>query len=200
MSPKVPIRIKEAQLKEDSRPPAVSVVEEALPPVVEGPEPRSSFPPSEEEMPSPVSEEEETDLWRDRALRLEAEMDNFRKRQRRLADDQIAAERERLLRSFLSVTDDLARALGAGDTDVPGIRQGVELTYQNMMRLLKREGVEEVAAEGEPFDPAWHEATGTVPCQAVGLEPDTVAQVVRSGYRLDGRLLRPAQVIVAVEE
>jgi molecular chaperone GrpE len=140
---------------------------------------------------------ESLDVWRDRALRLEAEIDNFRKRQRRLSEDRVAADRERLLRAFLAVADNLARALSTSGTDVESLRQGVELTYQSLMRLLDQEGVEPVEAEGELFDPMWHEAVSTVSHEEVGVEPETVVEVVQPGYRLGERLLRPARVVVA---
>ena len=139
---------------------------------------------------------EQTD-WRDRALRLQAEIENYRKRQQRLAEERIHADRERLLRSFLRVADDLERALKADGTDAESLRQGVGLTHQALMRVLEQEGAEPIEAMGQPFDPAWHEAVGALPHQRVGVEPDTVVEVVEAGYRLGDRLLRPARVIVA---
>jgi molecular chaperone GrpE len=150
------------------------------------------------ERESQVVEEEETlDLWRDRALRLQAEIENFRKRQQRLAEERVLADRERLLRAFLGVADDLERALHADGADADDLRQGVDLTYRSLMRLLDQEGAEPIEAAGRPFDPAWHEAVGTVPHVHAGAAPDTVVKVVEAGYRLGDRLLRPARVIVA---
>jgi len=136
-------------------------------------------------------------MWRDRAQRLQAEMENFRKRQQRLADERVAADRERLLRAFLNVADDLERALNADGMDAESLRQGVRLTHQTMKRLLAQEGADPIQAEGEPFDPTWHEAVSTVPHQQAGVEPDTVVEVIQGGYRLGDRLLRPARVVVA---
>jgi molecular chaperone GrpE len=138
-----------------------------------------------------------TEEWRDRALRLQAEMENFRKRQQRLAEERIAADRERLLRAFLGVADDLERALGADDTDAESLRQGVDMTYHSMMRLMEREGAEPVQAEGQPFDPAFHEAVSTMPHEEADAGPDMMVQMVQAGYQLEDRLLRPARVIVA---
>ena len=140
--------------------------------------------------------EPELEEWRDRALRLQAEMENFRKRQQRMAEMRILEERERLLRAFLVVTDNLERALGAGKVDVDSLRRGVSVTYEAAMRLLDQEGVEPIAAEGQPFDPVWHEAMGSLPSGGE-VEPGTVVEVVQRGYRLGDRLLRPARVIVA---
>lgn len=200
---KVPIRVKKRSLKERRRPTPAIPVEEASPPVVECEEPPTTLPtpvgpPGDI---SPIQEQEsdeELKIWRDRALRLEAERDNFRKRQQRLAEDRIAADRERLLRAFLAIADDLARALSTDGIDAESLRQGVDITYQSLMRLLDQEGAEPIQAQGQPFDPAWHEAVGTVPHQEAGVEPDTVVEVVQPGYRIGERLLRPAQVIVAM--
>jgi molecular chaperone GrpE len=136
-------------------------------------------------------------MWRDRALRLQAEMENFRKRQQRLTDERIATDRERLMRAFLGVADDLERALRADGTDIESLRQGVDLTYQSLMRILDQEGAEPVPAADQPFDPLWHEAVGTIPHERTDAEPNTVVEVVRAGYRVGDRLLRPARVIVA---
>jgi len=157
---------------------------------------------SEAEAPQPKQQEmesleEDVKMWRDRALRLQAEMENFRKRQRRLAEDQIEANRGRLLRNFLMVADDLERALSAEGGDDGNVREGLEVTQRSLQQLLRQEGVELIKARGEAFDPTWHEAVGTVPHQGVDGDRDTVVEVTQPGYRLDGGLLRPARVIVA---
>ena len=147
--------------------------------------------------------------WRDRALRAQAEMDNYRKRQQRWAQDQIEAERHRLLNAYLQVVDDLERALAsAGAGDVPsdhgrvshgaGLRAGVELTHRAAMQFLQKEGVEPIKAKHQPFDPNWHEAVATRGRNGSGLPAGTVMEVLETGYLLDGRLLRPAKVVVAV--
>ena len=148
---------------------------------------------------APASAEEaqsELEMWHDRALRLQAEMENYRKRQQRMAETRILEERERLLRAFLDVIDNLERALSADEVGVDSLRQGVSVTYQAAMRLLDQEGVETIAAEGRPFDPTWHEAMGSMPSGGE-VESGTVVEVVQRGYRLGDRLLRPARVIVA---
>jgi len=144
-----------------------------------------------------VLEENNLEEWRDRALRLQAEMENFRKRQQRLTEEAIMADRKRLLRSFLQVADDLERALSADETDADNLRQGVHLTYQTLKRLLEQEDVKPLQPQGQPFDPAWHEAVGSVPHQVAGVRPNTVVEVDQKGYSLGDRLLRPARVLVA---
>jgi len=133
--------------------------------------------------------------WRSLALRLQADMNSFRKRQARRADDAVAEERERLLRLILPVADNLIRALHDDGQGYDPLRQGVELTYRELMRLLEAEGVARVEALGQEFSPEVHEAVGTVTTDA---EAGIVVEELESGYKLGERLLRPARVVVAV--
>jgi molecular chaperone GrpE len=141
---------------------------------------------------------EEMEEWRDRAQRLQADMENYRRRQRRLAQDEIQMERQRLLRGYLGVIDDLDRALSVTEGGDARLRQGIELTRRGALQFLQREGVEKVEAQDQAFDPAWHEAVATVGRNGMTRNRDTVVQVVESGYRLGDQLLRPARVVVAV--
>jgi len=136
--------------------------------------------------------------WRERALRLQAEMDNFRRRQQRLAQDESREERDRLLKGFLVVIDNLERALAAPAGDNDQIRQGVGLTYRAAMQFLQQEGVAQIRAENQLFDPNWHEAVATLPSRDAAAGPNTVVQVMQQGYHVGERLLRPAKVVVAV--
>jgi molecular chaperone GrpE len=199
---RIPIKTKGAEQPDPSanEAPAVS---EGAPPVVDAalemPEGRGQKEESAQtELATPEETQEELEMWRDRAQRLQAEMENFRKRQRRLTQEQIEANREHLLRNFLEISDNLERALASGEMEAENLRQGVTLTHRALMRLLDREGIEPIAAEGQPFDPAKHEAISTIPHTEVNAAPDTVFKVVQPGYRLAGRLLRPARVVVAV--
>ena len=135
----------------------------------------------------------ETD-WQQVATQLQADMDNFRKRQKRQAEEAAGNERERLLRLFLPVVDNLARALNHNAAEDDSLRQGVELTYREFIRLMAAEGVSRVETIGQPFDPSYHDALATIATQA---EPGTIVQEVEAGYTLDGKLLRPAKVLVA---
>jgi len=168
--------------------------------------------PVQEAKPEPVVRgdlREEVEEWRDRALRLQADMENYRKRQQRFAQDQIGHERSRLLNGFLGIVDDLERALATpdGDDGLPhgvglrhgdGLRRGVELTHRAAMQLLQKEGAVAISAEHQPFDPNWHEAVATIPRNGGEVAPGTVVQVIEPGYRIEDRLLRPAKVVVAV--
>lgn len=144
-------------------------------------------------------EEREDDLewWRDRALRLQAEMENFRKRQQRLAEEQVRMDRERVLRAFLKVADDLERALQASQADPQRLREGVRLIYQTLLGLLEKEGVRRVEAAGKPFDPNLHEAVTAIEGQGDKESEPRVVEVLEPGYTLGDRLLRPAKVVVS---
>jgi len=133
--------------------------------------------------------------WQSTALELRAEMDNFRKRQARRADEAAAAEQERLLRLILPVADNLARALNHDGQADAALREGVELTYRELMRSLEAEGVTRFETVGQPFDPNLHEAIATRAAEAAA---NTIVEEIEAGYRLGDKLLRPARVVVAM--
>ncbi|MFC2031367.1 nucleotide exchange factor GrpE [Chloroflexota bacterium] len=147
---------------------------------------------------------EEAEKWRERAVRQQADMENYRRRQQRLAQDRIAEERQRLLGGFLPVVDDLARALeasgmgGAEDQGDEDLRQGLLLIHRSATQMLEKEGVQAVPALGQPFDPNWHDAIATVDSGGTDIVANTVVRVVEPGYRAGDKLLRPAKVVVAV--
>jgi molecular chaperone GrpE len=141
--------------------------------------------------------------YRDKYLRAAAEVENTKKRLERRYADQAEEEKKRLLRAFLAVADNLERALAHSDhpPSVPpasqggSLRDGVQLTYQELQRLLSREGVEPLEAIGQPFDPYYHEAVDTV----IGDDDqETVVGERQRGYLYHGELLRPAKVEVAI--
>ena len=152
-----------------------------------------SSPSVSDEVASPTAGELD---WQSLALRLQADMDNYRKRQVRRADDAVAVERERLLRLMLPVADNLTRALNQDGQVDEVLRQGVELTHRELMRLLEAEGVTRLEAVGQTFTPELHEAVATVMTEAEAA--GTVVEEVESGYKLGERLLRPARVVVSV--
>jgi molecular chaperone GrpE len=130
-------------------------------------------------------------------LRAVADLDNVRKRAQR---DIEAANRyglERLVSELLPVKDSLDLAVqSAGQADAASLRAGQAATLQLLERVLEKIGVRAVdPEEGQRFDPSQQEAVMTQ--EAAGAEPDSVLRVVQPGYELNGRLLRPARVIVA---
>lgn len=142
----------------------------------------------------PAIEPSEGIEWQNQAMRLQAEMENFRKRQMRRAEEAIGTERERLLRLILPLADNLERALRYDTADDNTLRQGVELTRRELMRVLEAEGVTRLDALGQPFAPELHEAVALRPAQA---ESGVIVEEVEAGYKLGEKLLRPARVVVA---
>jgi molecular chaperone GrpE len=126
--------------------------------------------------------------------RTQAEFDNYRKRM--LRDQTVHLERAtgNLIEQLLPVLDSFELALGSAGTDVERLRKGVELVYGEFLGALEKAGLERIEALGKPFDPEEHEAVMHV--EDDGGEPG-VRDVVRSGYRFKGRVLRPAMVKVA---
>jgi molecular chaperone GrpE len=138
--------------------------------------------------------EEIADL-RDRSMRTLADFDNFRKRSERERQDLRKYALIEPLRDFLTVMDSLDLALMAGGS-AEDLKQGVEMIHRQMQDLLRRVGVQEVKAVGEPFDPTIHEAVSRE--ESPEVKAPTVSSELRRGYRLHDRLLRPSMVKVAV--
>jgi molecular chaperone GrpE len=132
---------------------------------------------------------------RDRSMRTLADFDNFRKRTDRERQETRRYALLEPLREFLPIADNLDRALSAGGT-ADDLKRGVEMIARQMQDLLRRFGVREVAAAGEVFNPAVHEAVARTESDAVAVP--TVAEELVRGYVLHDRLLRPAMVKVAV--
>jgi len=135
----------------------------------------------------------------DRHLRLQAEFENYRKRQQRDRDEANRLSRERILIEITGVLDNLERALShasAAEAQPESLTQGVELVGRQIREVLARFGAVPISSLGEPFDPRLHEAMARV--DTSGDPPDgTVVEEYRRGYLLDGKVLRPAMVAVA---
>jgi len=131
-------------------------------------------------------------------LRAAAELENVRKRATRDVENAHKFALERFASELLSVRDSLEMGLAAGeDADIESLRQGKEATLKLLATVMERFGVKEVDPLGEPFDPALHEAMTMQP--SAELEPGSVLTVFQKGYQLNGRLLRPARVVVVAE-
>ena len=139
--------------------------------------------------------QQEANDYKDKYLRAQAEMANFKKRLERRYEEQVEEEKKHLLLKFLSVADNLERALNHGDLSDDGLRDGIQLTYQELQHLLAQEGAEQIEPEGQPFDPSYHEAVAIIPTSEA--EADTVIAEVQKGYLYQDQLLRPARVHVA---
>lgn len=134
----------------------------------------------------------------DQCLRLQAELENTRKRAER---DLASAHKfglERIAGELLPVRDSMEmglQAAAAGNGDVDRLREGMELTLQMLTRAMEKFEIREVNPVDEPFNPEFHQAMSMQ--ERADLAPNTVATVVQKGYTLHGRLLRPAMVIVS---
>jgi molecular chaperone GrpE len=136
--------------------------------------------------------------YKDRWLRAEADLQNFRRRAQRDVEEARRAAEERVLLEIVAAIDDLERALdsaraaAAADAYV----QGVQLVAQRLSEYLMRQGVTALDPLGQPFDPRFHEALLEVPA-AEGARPGDVVEVALKGYRRGERVLRAARVVVA---
>ncbi|MBW9063410.1 nucleotide exchange factor GrpE [Rhizobium herbae] len=141
--------------------------------------------------------------YRDRYLRLAAEMDNLRRRTARDVKDAKSYSVAGFARDMLAVSDNLRRALdaipaearAAGDAGFTALVEGVEMTERAMLAALERHGVQKLEPVGQKFDPNFHQAMFEVPNPEV--PNNTVVQVVQAGYTIGERVLRPAMVGVA---
>lgn len=144
------------------------------------------------------AEAESAAVLRDRWLRAEADLQNYRRRARRDVDEGRRIAEERVMLEIVHALDDLDRAVeSAAQSGAPeSWTSGVTLTAQRLREYLLREGVRTLDPVGQPFDPSFHEAILEVDAPA-GVEPGQVVQVVLKGYARGERSLRPARVVVA---
>ena len=149
--------------------------------------------------PSPDIEDlkRQLDEKQDRLLRALAEVDNVKRRTQRERDDYVRYANESLVRELVPVLDNFDRALEAARAtrEAAKVVEGITLIQRELLRVLERVGVTRYSSLGERFDPNRHEAAG----RAVSGDqpPDTIVAELAPGYLLNGRMLRPAQVVVA---
>lgn len=133
---------------------------------------------------------------RDRSMRTLADFDNFRKRSERERQETKKYALVEPMRDFLEIMDNLELALAAAGGSSDDLKRGVEMIHRQMQDLLRRQGVREISALGQPFDPALHEAVSREEDPTV--QSPTVTGEMRRGYTIHDRLLRPAMVKVSV--
>ncbi len=158
--------------------------------------------PSSETDPLAVLQAENAEL-RDRFLRMAAEMENLRRRTARDVTDARSYSVAAFARDMLGVSDNLRRAIDAvpsemrqgADQTLSALLEGVEMTERSMLSALERHGVKKIEAEGQKFDPNYHQAMFEIPNAEV--PNNTVLQVVQTGYTIAERVLRPAMVGVS---
>ncbi len=160
--------------------------------------------PAVPEVESPAHEAKARELARLRAeltrekdlhLHLAADFENFKRRSRAEADARATAQKDGFIQELLPVIDNLERALATGVAAVaPALHQGVEMTLQQLQKLLRQHGIESDETVGHPFDPHQHDALsqGHDPAQPAG----TILEMFQRGYRRGAKVLRAAKVMV----
>lgn len=138
------------------------------------------------------------DEMEDKFLRVSAELANIVQRNRNERELIQKYRSQDLGKKLLPVIDNLERAIAAEVTDEQSIslKKGVEMVLESLNVALKEEGIEEIPAKGEQFDPNIHQAVQIVPVSE-GVEADTIVEVLQKGYKLQDRVLRASMVIVA---
>jgi molecular chaperone GrpE len=135
----------------------------------------------------------ERDEMRALAQQIQADFENYRKQAMRRETAIVERASESLLERLLPVLDSFDAAMAQLDHETdPGIRKGVELVFSQLVAVLESAGLERIEADGAPFDPNEHEAV----LHEDGDGEPVVAETMRAGYRVKGRVLRPAMVKV----
>nr|WP_315053928.1 nucleotide exchange factor GrpE [uncultured Brevundimonas sp.] len=144
----------------------------------------------------------ERDDWKDRALRVAAEMENLKRRSETQQNDARAFAIQRFARDLLGVADNLERALQAAPKDAEGpaagLVTGLEMTQKSLLQAFETNGLKRLApGAGDAFDPNFHQAMMEQPSDAVA--GGAVIQTMQAGFELFGRTIRPAMVVVAAK-
>ena len=140
--------------------------------------------------------QQERDSYLDGLQRSRADLDNYRKRATQEKLQAASRCKADLLRALLPILGNMGLALQHADQDADAVRQGIQMIWQQFEGFMRDQGIEPIATVGEPFDPAHHEALSTVPATD-DHPPDTIVTEIKAGYLFEGRLLSPAQVVVA---
>lgn len=138
------------------------------------------------------AEKKANDNW-DKYLRLQAEMDNQRRRMDKQVEDAHKYASQKFVEALLPVIDSLEMGMQA-EGDLESIRQGMDLTMKQFESVLEKFKIEAVNPLGETFNPELHQAMSMQPCE--DQDDNTVSAVMQKGYTLSGRLIRPAMVMV----
>ena len=133
----------------------------------------------------------------DSYLRLMADFDNYRKRTIKEKADLIKNAGERIITDFLPIVDNFERALESMKTaeDVDAVRQGVKLIYNQVMSMMKANGVAVIETKDAPFNTEYHEAITTIPAPTPELK-DKIVDCTTKGYTMNEKVIRHAKVVV----
>lgn len=138
----------------------------------------------------------ERDTYLDHLRRERAEFENYRRRSTRERTEAFDRGAEALISQMLGVLDNFGYVLEAAKDHDDAVAKGVRMVYTELRDVLGRAGLEDVPGVGAPFDPTWHDAVMQVEGETTQEGEPVVAQVLRTGYRFKGRVLRPASVAV----
>ncbi|MFQ5838127.1 MAG: nucleotide exchange factor GrpE [Thermoplasmata archaeon] len=141
--------------------------------------------------------EENAEELLSRLAYLQAELENLRKRWEKERQEFIRFASTTIMKRLLPVVDEFELALNSMKKRDDDFVNGVRMIYDNLMKILQAEGLQEIKAEGELFDPYLHEALDYV---EEGGGEGRIVKVVQKGYRLEDRILRPSQVVVSRRE
>ena len=139
--------------------------------------------------------DEEILKQKDTFLREKAELDNFKKRLTKEKEDFAQFANERLLKELLQIEDNLERAMEAPNATLESLKEGVEMIQKQFKDFLKNQKVEVIEAFGKPFDPNLHEVLNQQ--ESEEHEENTVIEEYSKGFTLNGRILRPAKVVIS---
>ena len=131
----------------------------------------------------------------DRILRLQADFENFRRRTAKEKEELAAVITQNLLTDLLPLLDNFERAMAVEQSDGEAFQKGVEMIFTQLREVMEKHGLENIEAEGAPFDPNVHQAVMRV--ENPDVEDGTITQVLQKGYQAKGRVIRPAMVQVA---
>ncbi len=141
------------------------------------------------------AKQKEIDEYKNRWLRTQADFENYRKRTQRDIQEMHLYAGEELVKDILPVIDNLERALESVELKDNVLYRGVELIYQQFIKILKKHEVKEIEALGKPFDPSYHDAVMMI--ESEEYKADTVAEVMLKGYMYNSKVIRPSMVKVA---
>ncbi|MDH5764161.1 MAG: nucleotide exchange factor GrpE [Nitrospinota bacterium] len=141
-----------------------------------------------------LAQQEARDM-KDEMLRMRAETENLRKRLQKDKQDSIQFANERLIKQLIPIFENLDRALKAPDTNVESLKEGVQMTADQVLALFKKENVEPIQSVGEPFDPTVHEVLSQM--ESSDHDENTVIEEFSKGYRMNGRVLLPSRVVTS---
>ena len=139
--------------------------------------------------------DEEILKQKDTFLREKAELDNFKKRLTKEKEDFAQFANERLLKELLQIEDNLERAMEAPNATLESLKEGVEMIQKQFKDFLKNQKVEVIEAFGKPFDPNLHEVLNQQ--ESEEHQENTVIEEYSKGFTLNGRILRPAKVVIS---